>query len=68
MPMDPRRRNESGEAVEQLQRGQDLQATAAGAGFARVRNKPAGRSLSRFDQQTSRKNSAGVRAYVLRNL
>jgi len=32
--MDPRRRNESGEAVEQLQRGQELRVTAAGAGFA----------------------------------
>ncbi len=30
--MDPRRRNESGEAVDQLQWGQDLWATAAGAG------------------------------------
>ena len=34
MTVDPRRRHESGEAVEQLQRGQDLQATAVGAGFA----------------------------------
>jgi len=34
MPMDPRRRNESGEAVEQLQRGQELRATAARTRFA----------------------------------
>ena len=34
MPMHARRWHQGGEAVEQLQRGEGLRATAAGAGFA----------------------------------
>ncbi len=36
MAMDPRRRDEGGEAVDQLQRGKELWAAAARAGFAGV--------------------------------
>ena len=36
MAVDARRRHQGREAVEQLQRSEDLRATAAGAGFAGV--------------------------------